>query len=90
VAPTIEALYRRLESLAEAELAEARNKLSTHDDAQEDVEILQRTLHRVVRQILHPCVTKLRDAAGSDAARAHIAALRELFELDDGSAGDSR
>jgi glutamyl-tRNA reductase len=81
VAPTIEALYRRMEQIAAEELRDARNKLSEHDDAEADLEVLRRALHRTIRRMLHPCAQRLRDAAGSDAARAHIAALRELFEL---------
>jgi glutamyl-tRNA reductase len=82
VAPTIDALYRAMERIAAEELQAARNKLAGHDDAEADTEILQRALHRTIRRILHPCTRRLRDSAGTDAARAHIAALRELFDLD--------
>ena len=81
VAPTIEALYRRMEGIAEEEILVARNKLSTHADSDEDMKILQRALRRTIRRILHPCAQRLRDAAGTDAARSHVAALHELFEL---------
>ncbi len=81
VAPTIEALYRRIDEIAAEELADARNKLREHDDAEADLEILQRTLRRTIRRFLHPATQRLRDAAGSDAARAHVASLQELFEL---------
>jgi len=83
VAPTIDALYRAMQRIAAEELQTARNKLANHDDAEEDAEILQRALHRTIRRILHPCANKLRQAAGTDAARAHIAAVRELFDLDE-------
>lgn len=83
VAPTIDALYRTMERVAAEELQAARNKLAEHDDAEADTEILQRALHRTIRRILHPCTRRLREAAGTDAVRAHIAALRELFELDE-------
>ncbi len=82
VAPTIEALYSKMNLIAEEELTEARNKLSTHADAEEDIEILRRTLHRTIRRILHPCAQRLRQSAGTDAARSHIASVRDLFELD--------
>ena len=88
VAPTIEALYRKTARIAAKELAAAQNKLSQHDDAEEDMAILQRVVHRTVRQILHPCTDRLRRSAGSDAARAHIAAIRELFDLDGEEAED--
>ncbi len=82
VAPTIESLYRRMNLIAEQELADAQNKFSTHDDAEEDIEILRRTLHRTIRRILHPLTQRLRKAAGTDVAGAHISSIRELFELD--------
>ena len=82
VTPTIRDLYRRLRQIADAELAAAANKLRDHDDAEADAEILERAVHRTIRQILHPCVTRLRDEAGTDAARAHVASLRKLFDLD--------
>jgi glutamyl-tRNA reductase len=83
IGPTIEALYRRADRIAGEELAEARNKLSTHTDSKEDMEILQRSLRRAIRRFLNPCTQRLRQAAATNAARAHVAALRELFELDD-------
>lgn len=83
VAPTIEALYKKMSLIAEQELADARNKLSTHADAEEDIEIMRRTLHRTIRRILHPCTLRLRRSAGTDAARTHVSSVRELFELDE-------
>ena len=82
VAPTIDALYRKMQQIADEELAKARNKLSAHDDAEADEEILRRALHRTIRRILHPAARNLRKEAGADAVRAHIAAIRKLFELD--------
>jgi glutamyl-tRNA reductase len=83
VAPTIESLYKKMTHIAEQELSDARNKLSTHDDAEEDIAIMRRTLHRTIQRILHPCTQHLRRSAGTDAARAHVASIRELFELDE-------
>lgn len=83
VAPTIESLYKRLTRIAEQELADAQNKFSTHDDAEEDIAILRRTLHRTIRRILHPLAQRLRHAAGTDVAHTHVSSVRELFELDD-------
>jgi len=88
VGPTIEALYRLADQIAGEELAEARNKLSTHADSKEDMEILRRSLRRAIRRFLNPCTQKLRQAAATSAARAHVAALRELFELDSAEAAD--
>jgi len=82
VAPTIEALYRRMQEIADQELAVARNKLATHDDAEADEAILRRALHRTLRRALHPCTRNLRNRAASRTVRADIAALRRLFDLD--------
>jgi len=83
VAPTIDALYARVDEIAAEELAAARKKLASHDDADADVKIIAHALRRALRRMLHPCARNLRRAAGSDAARAHVAALRKLFELDE-------
>jgi glutamyl-tRNA reductase len=84
VAPTIDALYAYMRRVAEEELAAARKKLSTHDDADLDAEIIERVLHRTVRRIMHPAARNLRRAAGGDTARSDAAALRRLFELEEG------
>lgn len=83
VAPTIQDLYRRMEAVADRELAEARNKLSTHEDSEEDMQIMQRAVHRTLRQFLHPVVTRLRASAGTEAVRPQLDALRHLFGLDE-------
>jgi len=83
VVPTIDELYRRMERICDEELAAAGNKLSTHDDAQADMEVLRQTIRRAMRRFIHPCVRHLRDSAGSDAARAHVSLLRKLFDLED-------
>ena len=85
VAPTIDALYAYMRGIADEELSAARNKLAAHEDVEADAEALQRALHRTIRRIMHPAARALRNAAGTDAARAHIAAIRKLFELDKSS-----
>lgn len=81
VAPTIDALYRRMEQIAREELDVAMRKLSTHDDAQADEAILRQVLHRTVRRILHRPAHNLRNCGDSDATRVHVASLEKLFEL---------
>jgi glutamyl-tRNA reductase len=85
VAPTIDALYSYMRRIADQELSSARNKLAAHKDSGEDSDILQRALHRTICRIMHPAARALREAAGTDAARAHVAAVRKLFELDGAS-----
>jgi glutamyl-tRNA reductase len=81
VAPTIEALYRFMVEIADGELADAQNKLSTHADADLDGEVLKRSLHRTIRRIMHPLARQLQKAAGEDGAGAKIATVLRLFEL---------
>ena len=82
VAPTIEAMYRYMRTIADAELNAAFNKLATHEDAETDKQILQRALRRTIRRIIHPAVLNLRNSSAADAASAHATALRKLFDLD--------
>jgi len=82
---TIEALYRRMEEIAAAEFAAARRKLSDHDKADHDAEILRRALWRTIRRIMHPAATGLRRTGGTNEARIFVDALRKLFELDKSS-----
>ncbi len=82
VAPTIDALYKKMEAISDEALAAAAKKLANHDDAEIDLKILQAALRRTVRRILHPAAKQLKSEAGSDAARVHVASLRKLFELD--------
>ncbi len=82
VGPVIEALYNSMRKIADDELASALKKLSSHPDCQEDAEIIKRTLHRMVRKIVHPATRNLRKQTG-EASRADIAAIRRLFDLDE-------
>lgn len=81
-APTIEALYQRLDEIIEDELEDAWNKLSSHDDADEDMEILRRAIRRGLRKFCHPAVEKLRQSEDPGKASRRAEVLRRLFELD--------
>ena len=83
VVPVIKSLYRRMEQVAAEELAAAGRKLATHADAEEDLRIIRRTTHRIIRRMLHPAARNLRRRAGSDQAKHLADVLRELFELDE-------
>ncbi len=83
VAPAIESLYQHMRRVADEELAAVRNKLT--GDAEADQRLLRAAFHRALRRILHQPVTRLRAAAGTQAARQHAAVLRSLFGLDDES-----
>jgi len=83
VAPTIEALYRRVETIIAEELAEAGNKLSTHADAEEDLQGVQRSLRRAMRKLCHPAAENLRQEAATGPGGVHAEIVRKLFELDE-------
>jgi len=83
VASTIEALYQQINAIADSELQQAVQRLSTHADAEEDIEILKLCLHRTIRQIVHPVVAYLKQQAHSQAA-SHLdeVRIRQLLNLD--------
>lgn len=83
VAPTIRSLYRLAHQIADDEMDRARNKLSEHEDAEQNETIVRHAVHRTLRRMLHPAVENLRRTAGTDSARADIAAIRKLFDLED-------
>ena len=83
VAPTIRSLYHKMRRIADEELADAANKLASHEDMEQDLQILRRTLHRTIRRMLHPAAVQLRQSAGSSTARADAAALERLFDLEE-------
>ena len=79
VAPTVESLYLRMRQVADEELAAVKHKLTGSPDA--DEKVLRGAFHRAIRRILHVPISRLREAAGSEAARQQAAALRKLFDL---------
>ena len=81
VQPTLEALYNRIENIIEAELIEARNKFSTHDDADEDMEILSRALRRAMRKFCHPATENLKKQAKKGTGSTQADILWSLLDL---------
>lgn len=80
VAPTIDALYRQMETIAADEFQQAARRLAGGSN-DSPAETLQRALHRTIRRTLHPVTEALRSAEKSETARADAAALRRLFQL---------
>jgi glutamyl-tRNA reductase len=83
VVPTIQMLYEAMEAMAAEELAAASDKFAGHADAEEDLTILRRTIHRVIRRTLHPAARMLRKQAGTQQGEHFSQVLRELFDLDE-------
>jgi glutamyl-tRNA reductase len=86
IAPTIEALYRRMDQLMRQELAQARPRLGDHADSQEHLAVLERTMRRTVRRVMHPFAVNLRRAAAEGDVSRYLAMIHDLFNLggDDG------
>jgi glutamyl-tRNA reductase len=87
IAPTIRALHRRAGQIADEELADAKNKLCDHADAELDLAVLRRALHRTVRRILHPVASQLRAGASDPDEARTIRLLRQLFGLEEQDEG---
>jgi glutamyl-tRNA reductase len=85
VAPTVEALYRRMRAAADEELAAAGGRLTGSPEA--DRAVIRRAVHRALRRVLHTPIARLRDGVGTETARQHAAALRKLFDLDNAPPG---
>jgi glutamyl-tRNA reductase len=84
VAPMIVALRDRAEEVRQAEVDRYRSRLGALDAGQADaVDALTRG---IIGKLLHDPSVALKDAAGSTRGDRLIAALRELFALDDDDA----
>jgi len=81
-APVIDALYRRLDEIIESELQEASRKLASHNDMEEDLEILRRAVRSGLRKFCHPAVDNLRQSGDASMTSRRAEVLRRLFELD--------
>lgn len=68
-----------MRQVGDEELAAIRHKLTGSPDA--DEKVLRGAFHRALRRILHVPISRLRESAGSEAARQQAAALRKLFDL---------
>ncbi|MBI4897890.1 MAG: glutamyl-tRNA reductase [Actinobacteria bacterium] len=80
VLPTISAMRRRAEQIAEQVVAENRTKFESLSEA--DHERVDAMVRSIVSRVLHEPTLRLKRASGADDAYAYIQALRELFALD--------
>jgi glutamyl-tRNA reductase len=81
VAPMIVALRDRAEEVRLAEVERYRSRLGAMDAGQLDA--LDALTRGIIGKLLHDPSVALRDAAGSNRGDRLVAALRELFALDD-------
>jgi glutamyl-tRNA reductase len=71
--PTIRELHERAEAILDAEIRRI---------PEDEREAARRFGRRLLRKLLHPPVSRLRDGAASD-GEAYVRLARELFDLDD-------
>jgi glutamyl-tRNA reductase len=81
VSPMIVALRERAELVRRAEVDRFRNRLGDLSDAQRDA--VEALTNGIIGKLLHEPQVALKDAAGSPRGDRLVAALRDLFALDD-------
>ncbi|WP_068427746.1 glutamyl-tRNA reductase [Piscicoccus intestinalis] len=86
VGPTVAALRTHAADVVAAELARLDAKAPGMDDLTRAE--VQLTIHRVVEKLLHTPTVRVKQLTGADGAD-YARALRELFDLDPGSAATS-
>ena len=78
VAPTIAQLVQRVETMRAREVDRA-----TATSTPEERDALDQISKQLVAKLLHPALEKVKEVAASKQGHTYVAALRELFELDD-------
>ena len=84
IGPTIAALVEKAEEIRRSELERMSSRLGELSDEQRQA--VEEATRRAVAKVLHAPMAKARRLAATKQGHSYIAALRELFELDD--AGD--
>jgi glutamyl-tRNA reductase len=84
VSPMIVALRDRAEQVRQSEIERYRSRLGELDPTQ--VEAVEGLTHGIIGKLLHDPQLALKDAAGSARGDRLVAALRELFALEDDAA----
>ena len=81
IGPTVAALVQRAESIRVEEIVRLRNQFGALSESQQQA--LDQVTRKIVAKLLHSPLTKAKEVASSKQGAAYLAALRELFELDD-------
>jgi glutamyl-tRNA reductase len=81
VAPMIVALRDRAETVRQAEIERYRTRLGELEPDQ--LAAIEALTHGIIGKLLHDPQLALKDAAGSPRGDRLVAALRDLFALDD-------
>ena len=81
IGPTVAALVQRGEAVRVVEVERVRARLGTLSEAQQKA--IDQATRKIVAKLLHPPLNKAKELASSKQGHTYLAALRELFELDD-------
>jgi glutamyl-tRNA reductase len=81
IGPTLAALVEKAEAIRESELERMAPRLAALSDDQRRA--VEEATRRAVAKVLHAPMAKAREMAASKEGHSYVAALRELFELDD-------
>ncbi|MDQ3940290.1 MAG: glutamyl-tRNA reductase [Actinomycetota bacterium] len=80
IGPTITSLISKAETIREEELARLRARFATLDPDQRAA--VDQLVSRIIAKLLHVPINKAKELASSKQGYLYLAALRELFELD--------
>jgi glutamyl-tRNA reductase len=80
--PTLVEMRRKVQEIAQSELAEALSQLSELTDREE--EVVRRMVHRLVNKVLHEPTVQLKTAAAEspEVGQGYAEAVRMLFDLE--------
>ena len=81
IGPTVAALVQRAETIRVEEVARLRAQFGALTEEQQQA--LDQVTRKIVAKLLHTPLSKAKELASSKQGHAYLAALRELFELDD-------
>ncbi|MGH2807264.1 MAG: glutamyl-tRNA reductase [Actinomycetota bacterium] len=81
IGPTITSLISKAESVRDEEMARVKARLNELTPDQRDA--VDQVVSRVIAKLLHVPINKAKELASSKQGYLYLAALRELFELDD-------
>ncbi len=81
IAPTIATLVARAEAIRSTEVEHVAMRLSALSE--DERAAVEQATKRMIAKLLHDPLTKAKELASSKQGNLYLAALRELFELDD-------
>ncbi|MEL7264868.1 MAG: glutamyl-tRNA reductase [Planctomycetota bacterium] len=81
--PVIKRLRQQAGEIRDAEWQRLRARLTAKGVEASDIKAVEKTLDRIVNKLLHPPLASLKEDAAEGHPQGLLAALRQLFRLDD-------